>query len=317
MLANGQIVEAKASGEYSDLYWALQGGGNSFAIVTKFILRTFDSPGIGLANPSYGFGDETKSQWLDSILNYVINGSNDPKAAIIPVARYAAGFSGPRYDATLFYNSVNTSSPPILSDFQGGLLPANNITSLTGLTMGQFSQAVLPAFKEGGESFGLNQRFHVVSHAATREAMDIVHDTFFDAVIAQNLTSLSEFFVGLAWNAITTKFIEASNSGIGCPQGVPEEPVFWVEEAITWGDSADDAIIENFVQTVNANITAQLTAINATRAYIYLNDAEEDQAVFQGYPAENVVRLKEIRAKYDPLMIYTNLMPGGFKVAHA
>lgn len=183
--------------------------------------------------------------------------------------------------------------------------------------MGQFSQAVLPAFKEGGESYGLNQRFHVVSHAATREAMDIVHDTFFDAVIAQNLTSLSGFFVGLAWNSITTNFIEASNSGIGCPQGVPEEPVFWVEEALTWGDSADDAIIENFVQTVNANITAQLTAINATRAYIYLNDAEEDQAVFQGYPAENVLRLKEIRAKYDPLMIYTNLMPGGFKVAHA
>lgn len=50
---------------------------------------------------------------------------------------------------------------------------------------------------------------------------------------------------------------------------------------------------------------------------IYLNDADLDQPVFAGYPAENVQRLKEIRAKYDPGMIYTNLMPGGFKVAHA
>jgi hypothetical protein len=191
------------------------------------------------------------------------------------------------------------------------------MTSLSPLTMGQFSQAVLPAFKEGGESYGLNQRFRVVSHAATREAMDIVHDTFFDAVVAYNLTSLKDFFVGLAWNSITTKFIEASNSGIGCPQGVAEEPVFWVEESLTWGDAADDSIIEAFVQSVNANITSQLEAINATRPYIYLNDAETGQAVFEGYPAVNLQRLKSIRAKYDPLKIYTNLMPGGFKVDHA
>ncbi len=282
MLANGDIVEARAAGDYADLYWALQGGGYSFCLVTTFILRTIDSPRIGLANPSYGFEDEVKGQRLNSLLDYVINGSSDPKAAIIPVARYAAGFSGPRYDATLFYNSVNTSSPAILHDFQGGLLLPNNLTSLSPITMAAFSEAVLPAFKSGGESYGLNQFFHVVSHAATLEAMTIVHDTFFDAVIAQNLTSLSDFFVGLAWNSITNKFIEASNSGIGCPQGVTEELVFWVEEAITWGDAADDATIENFVSTVNPNITAQLTAINATRPYLYLNDADQDQNVFRG-----------------------------------
>ncbi|KAH8660740.1 hypothetical protein BGZ60DRAFT_381647 [Tricladium varicosporioides] len=317
VLASGQIVQATAENEYSDLYWALQGGGNSFCLLTRFELRTIDSPSIGLANPSYGYGSEIKDQFMTAIHNYVINGSSDPKAAIIPVARYAAGFPSPRYDATLFYNGVNTSTPAILSDFQGGALPKGNDTSLSSITMAQFSQAVLPAFQEGGESHGLNQRFHVMSTVATREAIEIVHDTFFDAVDARNLTSLSDFFVGLAWNSITTNFISASNSGEGCPQGVAEEPVFWVEEAITWGDSADDAAIEEFVQSVNANITSQLEAVNATSSYIYLNDADLDQPVFAGYPAENVQRLKEIRAKYDPGMIYTNLMPGGFKVAHA
>ncbi len=190
------------------------------------------------------------------------------------------------------------------------------MTALSPITMAAFSHAVLPAFQPGGESNGLHQRFHVVSHAATKEAMDIVHDTFFDAVITQNLSSLADFFVGLAWNSITTKIIEASNSGTGCPQKVLEEAVFWVEEAFTWGDGADDAMIESFVLSVNANITTQLEAINATRAYNYLNDADEDQKVLEGYPAENVVRLKEIRSKYDPLMIYTNLMPGGWKVAN-
>lgn len=280
-------------------------------------MRTFDSPAIGLANPSYGFGPETKDQWLNSILNFVLHGSSDPKATIIPVARFGVGFQEPRYDATLFYNGVNTKTPTILSDFQGGLLPASNMTSLTPLTMAAFAEAVFPAFETGGESHGLQQRFHVMSTIATREAMDIVHDTFFDAVVSQGLSDLADFFVGLAWNSITTKFIAESNSGIGCPQGLVEEPVFWVEEAITWGNPADDAKIEHFVQTVNANITAQLQAVHATSSYIYLNDADPNQPVFQGYPPENLERLKSIRAKYDPLMIYTDLMPGGFKVAHA
>jgi hypothetical protein len=92
--------------------------------------------------------------------------------------------------------------------------------------MADFAAAVLPAFKEGGESYGLQQRFHVMSHVATLEAMTVVHDTYFDAVIKYNLGNLTGFFTGLAYNAITTKFTEQSNAGIGCPQGVPEEPVF-------------------------------------------------------------------------------------------
>ena len=272
-----------------------------------------------LANPSYGFGSTTKDQFLTSLLNYVLNGSSDPKATIIPVVRYGVGFDpaiGPRYDAILFYNG-NASTPTIFSDFQGGLLPGSDLTNFTSTTMAAFSEAVLPAFQSGGESYGLQQRFHVVSHAATREAMDIVHDTFFDGIASYNLANKTGFIVGLAWNAITTQFINASNSGIGCPQGIDEEPVFWVEEALSWGDAADNALIEEFVVAVNANITAQLAAINATRAYNYLNDADQDQNVFGGYPAANVERLKRIRDKYDPDRVFTDLMPGGWKVAHA
>jgi hypothetical protein len=183
--------------------------------------------------------------------------------------------------------------------------------------MSAFAKAVGPAFKPGGESYGKSQLFHVVPHKPTLEAMTIVHDTFFDAIIAENLTALPDFFVGLAWNSITKKFVEESNKGIGCPQGVAEEPAFWVEEALTWGDAADTPRIKSFIQTVNADITAKLEAINATIPYIYLNDADETQDVFGGYPAANVQRLKQIRSKYDPKMVYTKLMPGGHKVAYA
>ena len=51
--------------------------------------------------------------------------------------------------------------------------------------------------------------------------------------------------------------------------------------------------------------------------YIYLNDADKGQKVFESYGDESVARLKEIRAKYDPARVFTDLMPGGFKVEHA
>lgn len=36
VLVSGQIVTATATNTYSDLFWALQGGGGQFGIVTKF-----------------------------------------------------------------------------------------------------------------------------------------------------------------------------------------------------------------------------------------------------------------------------------------
>ena len=48
-----------------------------------------------------------------------------------------------------------------------------------------------------------------------------------------------------------------------------------------------------------------------------MNDAETGDEVFQGYGQENLQKLKEIRAKYDPDMTYTKLMHGGWKVGDA
>lgn len=42
--ADGQIVDVNYDSEYSDLYWALRGGGNNFGLVTRFDLYTCKFP---------------------------------------------------------------------------------------------------------------------------------------------------------------------------------------------------------------------------------------------------------------------------------
>lgn len=267
-----------------------------------------------LADAHYGTGAQIKSLWMDSILNNCLSGFTDVKGAIIPVARYGHGASDITYDNLMFYNG-NASTPAIFKDFQGGLFPAGNSTTLQPIGLARFSQAVAPAFKPGGVSHGLQQLFHVTSTKATKEAMEIVHDIFFAAVA--ELVHLEGFFTGLAYLAITTSFTTASNTGVGTPQGLANEPVFWIEEAVTWKNAADSALVNSVLDKANAEIVKKLGEKNLLSKYIYLNDADAKQKVFESYPKANLVRLKSIRSKYDPSRVYTDLMKGGFKVDKA
>jgi len=94
-------------------------------------------------------------------------------------------------------------------------------------------------------------------------------------------------------------------------------PYFWMVENWTYTDSNYDATVEDAADTITANINALLAQMSYGATYLYMNDAGKGQRVFQSYPAANLRRLKAIRAKYDPLRVYTNLLVGGWKVLNA
>jgi FAD/FMN-containing dehydrogenase len=114
VLASGLIVVAKANNAYSDLYWALRGGGNSFAIVTRFDLRTVPSPGVWIGIAQYNETD--KEKYLDAVYNFGKYGSADSKAAIIPTMVGYPGVGMIAYAASRFYDSL-TNSPTVFQNF--------------------------------------------------------------------------------------------------------------------------------------------------------------------------------------------------------
>ena len=151
-----------------------------------------------------------------------------------------------------------------------------------------------------------------MSTLATKEAMNIVHD-FFDAAKLK-LSNVTDLLLGLAWDSITTKFIEASKLRRWLPSRCwrGSSILGWgsIQLCQRWGWRCDWGLCSDCQRQYHR-------AAASTTKYIYGNDADADQQLFQGYPAKSLHRLKEIRAKYDPGMVYTNLMPGGFKVEHA
>lgn len=91
------------------------------------------------------------------------------------------------------------------------------------------------------------------------------------------------------------------------------EPADWLITC-SWSNASDDKIVMEWS-------TALLEAIHATNvkagtglAFMYMNDCSDSQQPFTGLPAANLAKLKTIRQKYDPTLVFRNLSTGGYKL---
>ncbi|EQB55046.1 FAD binding domain-containing protein [Colletotrichum gloeosporioides Cg-14] len=310
VLASGLVVEATATNAYSDLYWALKGGGNSFAIVTRFDLKTVTSPKVWVGISQYAQNDSAK--YLDAVYNFGKYGSADGKAAIIPTILTYPSYNITAYAAARFYDSKTAPATAFENFTSPVLAPVADSYALQPLA--EYVSAV-----DALQPTGLRQEFRVLSLVVNREAVDLVHNSFIAAATSK-LSSVVGLSASITFQPVTKEFIEQGISRGGPnPQGVDpvKAPYFWVVENLSWQDAKDDVAARGFAETVTADIEAALEAKGVSGGYLYLNDAGKGQRIFQTYPAANLARLKAVRTKYDPLRIYTNLLVGGWKVLDA
>lgn len=321
MLANGKVVVARADNEYSDLFWALRGGGNSFAIVTNFEMTTIEAPTVMIGLASYVNNERVADAFIDAVHDYTVSGSKDYKSATIPTVEFIAPIGTTFYTSFVFYNGDN-ESPAALHKFLGK--EGHNITTerkLTTMTNSFQRRSMYQWTKELDPTFPLlkgdRQRFYVLNiHAANREAIATVHDTFME--FAKSKLPPGVLAAALAFPAVGEKYIQASTVNGGDPMSLDPAgaPYIWVEESITAPGTVKDEDLDQFYDKVNAEITKRLKEKNiAIPKFVYINDANPGQDAFATYPRENLQRLKSVRAKYDPERVYTDLMPGGWKVA--
>ncbi|RDW69852.1 hypothetical protein BP6252_08872 [Coleophoma cylindrospora] len=304
VLASGAIVTATASA-YADLFWALKGGGNSFGIVTRFDLLTYSSPSICAGIMEYA-GDQ-QQPFLAAVANFGQYGSADTKAAVIPSIFMLGALNTTVYTTALFYDTTANCSQPALSNFTALPAIANSYASTT-----------LAAYVAGTDALigdGTRQEFRVISSLATAAALQVVHDTFVQMVL-DHIWDVDGIQASVAFQPVTSHFIQQGIAHGGNPQAVDvaSAPYFWMVENFSWNSAADDAKIHAFALNVTSVIDAQLSAVGAKARYQYMNDAGSGQAIFQNYGAGNLAKLKAIRARYDPAKVYTDLMPGGWKV---
>jgi len=213
------------------------------------------------------------------------------------------------YTSALFYDGTECTQPALA-----------NFTAIPAIE-NTYGPTTLATYVEGTDALiadGTRQAFQVISSLATAEALSIVHDTFVASVTA-DIWGVAGLQASIAFQPVTKNFIQQGINKGGNPQGVDitKAPYFWMVENYSWTDPADDAKIYAFAASVTESIESQLTAAGQAAQFKYMNDAGLGQEIFQNYGATNLAKLQSIRTKYDPLKVYTTLMPGGWKVAAA
>ncbi|KAH7089830.1 FAD binding domain-containing protein [Paraphoma chrysanthemicola] len=309
VLADESIIEATANNIYSDLFWALKAGGNSFCIVTRFDLTTYKSSQVWVGTAQYSANQS--SAFLNGVYNFAKHGALDAKAAITPIISVAPTEGKIRYLLTRFYDS-EADSPIVWQNFSTPhMAPVSDSYKLQPLS------TFIDTYN-GPVTGALRRAVSVVSSIVDREAINIVHTTLIDMAI-KRLTVKKDAVAGVAIQPLSAEFIRQGYLKGGNPQGIDlsRAPYLITELNLAWVSKADDAYMYQFVADYTAKVNDLLARAGLGAQYLYLNDADEGQRVFESYGKENLERLKSVREKYDPLRVYSELMPGGWKVLNA
>lgn len=308
--------------------------------MTNLELKTYDVPVVTVGITTHD-NSTNPSSYYDALADYALHGqTTDEKASIIPVVNSgntALQSGSVSYTTYRFWGgnasaAFGNASPPSLEYFVGPKLGVSSDT-FAPKTMHGWSEETAPSFSR---TKGLRQRFYtpltlrVADKAKTVAALQIIHKVYFDAIFSA-LSELDLWFTGMSPFPISKRFLTASagkNNSIsdleipkGDPMGVIPENLIVVELSLSYSNNAAyEHIVTEFLHGIGGKIREALCKHgfeDMISPWIYLNDADKGQDVFAGYPAENVQALQRIRSKYDPDRVFTDLMPGGWKVAHA
>lgn len=340
VLADGSVAKVTPNDSYADLFWALRGGGNSFALVTDLELNTYDVPVVSVGITTHA-NSTNSSSYYENVVDFALHGQTaDKKASVIPVVNTGntpAQSGSVSYTTYRFWGGnvseeFESGSPESLSYFVEPKLRVDKDT-FSPKSMHEWSEETAPSF---AATQGLRQRFYtpltlrVGQKAQAVAALEIIHRLYFDA-ISSALSDVDLWFTGLSPFPMSANSLAASayrNNTVcgldipaGDPMGIEPENLIVVELSVSYANNASyEPIITDFLHGIGRQIREDLARgglDELVSPWIYLNDADKGQDVFGGYPKNNVEALQQIREKYDPDRVFTDLMPGGWKVAHA
>ncbi|VUC37250.1 unnamed protein product [Clonostachys rosea] len=308
VLADGRLVTASAD-DHPDLFWALVGGGNNYCVVTKAVLNTVPISSALIGTVSWGTG--VSDQYIKSVEQFALHGAEYPKASFEGQTRWVPSRSSEiSFDGYLWYSGEG-DVPHGLENFTAPVLPITR-GNLTRTTMGNWTNEFNYA-----PPLGTRAIFHWLTSAASAEAARIAFDTYYESIAS--LADVEGFSTAFSMLPITP-IVTAAPAGNAMALGSDDSPAIWYVESPLWSNPEDDERVLGVHAEANAKIRERLSAAGlGPLPFMYLSDIQKTQIpeTFAAYGARNLRKLKAVRNKYDPDRVFTELVPGGAKVAYA
>ncbi|KAH8694268.1 FAD binding domain protein [Talaromyces proteolyticus] len=300
VLASGAVVNVNPSSN-PDLYWALRGGGNNFAIVTRFDLSTHSQG--SLWSGSLIYTPDKSTQMIDIFYNYGVNAASDPKSAVIMNWAYAEGLFLSVADLEYADSTVN---PPIFQNF-------TNVSTLENTMAVRTLPEVTEMFKQSNPN-GLRESYWTATFTLTKDMITFLVNTFEEE--SSRAVNATGYTPALVLQIISTDVLTQMQKNGGNALGLSpsDGTLLLLNLSFMWGDIADDNLILDILGSITSKAIAYGKANGLYKEYLYMNYASQYQAVLPSYGSANFARLQSVSKKYDPLQVFQRLEPGYFKL---
>jgi hypothetical protein len=300
--ASGRVVNATPN-SFSDLYWALRGGGNNFGIVTNFKLHAFPLGQMWGGQRIYT--ENNFAAVLDTIYKFATTGSSKDTDAAQIVSFGAIAAAGKIAIVQMHY-AQPISNASVFSDFST-LTPIASNTAVGSL-------ADMAVKMNEGAADGLRQTQWDVTFKVNRDLFTFLINTFY--TLLPDVQGLTGAFPTISIQPITAGQLAGmqKNGGNALGLNVSRGPYFVMNMSSRWANAADDAAILKFFSTIIKLVKAEAKSKGLDNEYIYMNYASQFEDPISSYGAQNVERLRRISRKYDPKQVFQRLHPGHFKL---
>ncbi|KAG8156478.1 hypothetical protein KVR01_013582 [Diaporthe batatas] len=305
VLADGRIVTADATGPHADLFHVLKGGGNNFGVITRFTMATMQSGplwGGYVVRPVDVFPAAA-----DAIVDFTANQlPQDPDSTLNFTVAHMPRLGGSAV-VTICTNVAAVEDPPAFAQFRQMPEVVNNI-KVTSL------QEVLPYASLPSAYYNIWYTLTFKNDASIILKANELH-TQLAADVGAKVTD-GDFTTHLSFQPLPKTLTQRSKtSNILGLDTYPYDAILIqvnasvrTSELATWAQPRVKAFIDQlgeFCSTVEGGLCP----------WLYMNYAHADQKVLQSYGPDNVRKLREAAAKYDPSEVFQRLCVGGFKIS--
>ncbi|KAI0890522.1 FAD-binding domain-containing protein [Annulohypoxylon maeteangense] len=304
VLGDGSVIEANKTMN-SDLFRVLKGGHNNFGIVTRFDMQTFKAhdiwDGSSIISPTYT--DEAIDAYVDFSKKLAKNANSHATMmfAFVPYAQ--------EHIINVVFTSLDGVENP--ETFQNFLrIPGQQEKKMTTVAT-KVAEFLLPS---GRYDFWMTITFKLDSRVI-RKAIDA-----YEALLADLKKAIpdSNFSVNMVFQPLLASWTQHSvdqGSNIFGLEHVTEDCVVLVIAVEVATSELSKKVSEPATRTMFSKVESYATLLDKNVGFLYLNYCDGSQDPLKSYGEENIKRMKEASAKYDPAGVFQERVPGGFKIS--
>jgi hypothetical protein len=128
------------------------------------------------------------------------------------------------------------------------------------------------------------------------------------------IKNTTEGFMAAVLQPVSSRVAQFGGHNGGNALGLTSVNQTWLAIVTGWGFQTDDLKVHSAGDAMVKAVSETAQTRGKHLPYIFMNDASWNQDVLGSYGAENLQRLKDVRARYDPDQVFHKLVPGGFKL---